>query len=462
MNEAQPVEPSTPPVADAAANAAADTGKPLKAPGVLRKAALGFIVVSGLIGAAAFPFVIEPMVIGQLHQTLAQNNLRLAEGSQLSVSFFGGSLSGHDLVMHEIKGSQNVLQVKKLEADLALLESVQSGDVVMTNLIIDGLSGSFRRENGGRIPILEPADKEGKPTDWLGLGKQLMEWYKKYAPESTEDKTAEEKPGEPKPPEQAPAEPVPPKPKPATDWPDAVVYHPQPQPGQPWPRVVIRNLSINGTNFGLPDESPFDVTAFQLQGKDVSLRLHPHEVMNLDGQVSTKGSGPLTMKIQRNGGKEGTMALKAEKVDLAALSNPAISGDALSSFGATGKMDLSLSTNWLGWKQTSDVVTMLSETRLQPNADASDTTRQIASTMNALDGKPISWKPTLGGTLFSPVFTDYGLQSLQASAVEAGKQKAIEEGTKAVQKEADKLLDKNPAAKGAADKAKDLLKGFGK
>jgi hypothetical protein len=453
MNDAQPVEPSTPPIAD--------TDKPLKPPGVLRKAALGFIAVSGLIGVTAFPFVIEPMVIGQLHQTLADQNLRLADGSQISVSFFGGSLTGNDLVMHEIKGSQNVLQVKKLDADLAIMESIQSGDVVMTNLIIDGLSGSFRRENGGRIPILEPADKEGKPTDWLGLGKQLMEWYKKYAPESTEDKTAEEKPGEPKP-EQPPTEPVPPKAKPATDWPDAVVYHPQPQPGQPWPRVIIRNLSINGTGFGLPDESPFDVTAFQLQGKDVSLRLHPHEIMTLDGQVSTKGSGPLTMKINRNGGKDGTMALKAEKVDLAALSNPAISGDALTSFGATGKMDLSLSTNWLGWEQKSDVVTMLSETRMQPNADASETTRQIASTMNALDGKPISWKPTLGGTLFSPVFTDYGLQSLQAGAVEAGKQKAIEEGTKAVQKEADKLLDKNPAAKGAADKAKDLLKGFGK
>jgi hypothetical protein len=61
-----------------------------------------------------------------------------------------------------------------------------------------------------------------------------------------------------------------------------------------------------------------------------------------------------------------------------------------------------------------------------------------------------------------PVFTDTGMDSLQASvvgaAVEQGKEKALEEGTKQL----DKQLEKNPQLKGASDKAKELFKGFGK
>jgi hypothetical protein len=95
---------------------------------------------------------------------------------------------------------------------------------------------------------------------------------------------------------------------------------------------------------------------------------------------------------------------------------------------------------------------------MQPTKDAGDTARQLASAINAFGGKPVAWSPTLGGTLYAPVFTDYGIKSLQASALDAGKAKVIDEGAKQLNQQ----LDKNPELKNATDKAKDLFKGVGK
>ena len=438
-----------------AAAPAAPAAAPAKAPGLIRKSAVIALLVVGLIGVLLFPLVVEPWIVGKVKSTLAAQGMELVDGSELSVSMFGGAVTGKDLKVRETGQTAEVFTATTLNADVALLDSLSSGDVVIESLVIEGLSGSLRRGPDGQVPGAPP-EEPGKPTDWLGMGKQLLEWYKKHAPQ--DDGTSE--PTEPgkEPAPTKPDEKVPAKPKPAFDWPDATRYEPQPQPGKPWPRVLIRHLSITGTSMGLPDESPFDITGFSFTGTNVAMRLKGDEVMDLKGDLTTKGSGPMALVMNRQGGKAGTMQLSAKQVPIEALSSKQVSGDALAPYGAKGLADLLIDTQWTGWKQTSAVTSTLSKMSMQPDKDAGDLARQFASAVNAFDGKPVTWAPKLGGTLLTPVFTDTGMDSLTASAIDAGKDKVIDEG----KKQLDKQLEKNPELKGATDKAKDLFKGLGK
>ena len=457
------------------------SGATVKKPSLLRKSAVIFFILFGVISVLLIPLVVEPWILAKVKSSLAAQGLELTEGSELAISIFGGAITGKDLKLREVAQlntpptattettsrpktapSDNIFTATTLTADIALMDSLSSGDVVIESLVIEGLTGNLRRTNG-RVPVLNPTAEPGKPTDWLGLGKQLMEWYKKFSPENGE--ASEEKPStepgkEPTP--TKPTEKVPAKPTVATDWPTATRYEPQPQPGGQWPRLLIRHLSITGTSMGLPDESPFDLTGFTVTGTNVAMRLNSDEVMDFKADLTTKGSGPMALVINRQGGRDGTMKLNAQKVPIEALSSPQISGSALAEYGATGLADLAIDSSWTGWKQTSTVTSTLSKMTMQPDKSASDVTRQFASAINAFNGKPIAWTPKLGGTLVQPVFTDTGMDSLQASvvgaAVEQGKEKALEEGTKQL----DKQLEKNPQLKDASDKAKELFKGFGK
>jgi hypothetical protein len=432
-----------------------DAAVPAKAPGFMRKSAVIALVVVALIGVLLFPLVVEPWIIGKVKSTLAAQGMELTDDSELSVSMFGGAVTGKDLKIRETGKPATIFTTTTLNADVALMDSLSSGDVVIDSLVIEGLSGSLRRNPEGQVPGTPPGEP-GKPLDWLGYGKQLMEWYKKYAPQDEASSEPTEPGKEPQP--TKPEEKVPAQPKPAFDWPDATRYEPQPQPGKPWPRVLIRKLSITGTSMGLPDESPFDITGFSVTGSNVAMRLKGDEVMDLKSDLTTKGSGPLALVINRQGGKSGTMQLNAKQVPIEALSSKQISGDALAPYGAKGLADLVIDTQWTGWKQTSAVTSTLSKMSMQPDKDAGDVARQFASAVNAFDGKPVTWAPKLGGSLLAPVFTDTGMDSLKASAVGAAKDKAIDEGAKQL----DKQLEKNPAVKDATDKAKDLFKGLGK
>jgi hypothetical protein len=436
---------------DAPAPAAEPTA-PARSPGVLRRSAVVFLVLFALVGVALFPLVVEPWIVSKVRSTLAAQGMELSPDSELSVSLFGGAVTGANLTVRETGKTADVFTATTLDADVALIDSLTSGDVIIDSLVLEGLSGSLRRIDG-HIPGMPP-EEPGKPADWLGLGKRLMEWYRKYGPQ---DDGSGEPPAEPDK-EPQPEEKVPAKPKPTFDWPDAQRYEPQQQPGKPWPRVLVRRLSITGNALGLPDESPFDITAFSVTGTNVALRLKADEVMDLKSDLTTKGSGPMALAINRQGGKAGTMQLSAKQVPIEALSSKAISGDALTPYNAKGLADLVIDTRWTGWKQTSAVNATLSRMSMQPDKDAGDVARQFATAVNAFDGKPITWAPKLGGTLFAPVFTDNGLESLKGSAVDAAKDKALEEG----KKQLDQQLDKNPGLKNATDKAKDLFKGLGK
>jgi hypothetical protein len=427
-------------------------------PGFIRRSAVIFLVLIALVGAALFPLVVEPWIVSKVKSTLAGQGLELTPESRLSVSLFGGAVTGTNLTVRETGQSSDVFTATALNADVALIDSLTSGDVIIDSLVLEGLSGSLRRING-HIPGTPP-DESGKPIDWLGLGKQLLEWYKQYGPQD-DGSTDPADPGK-KPEPTAPEEKVPAQPKPTFDWPDAQRYEPQPQPGKPWPRVLVRKLSISGKAMDLPDESPFDIAGFTVTGTNVALRLKADEVMDLKSDLTTKGSGPVALTITRQGGKTGTMRLSAKQVPIEALSAKNISGDVLTPYNAKGLADLMIDTQWTGWKQTSTLTSTLSGMSMQPDKDAGDLARQFAAAVNAFDGKPITWAPKLGGTLLAPVFTDTGMASLKASAVDAAKDKAIDEGKKQLDQQLDKQLDKNPELKNATDKAKDLFKGLGK
>lgn len=465
-----PTGPAAAPPAAVPAGASADEAKSPRKPGFIRKSAVIILAVVVLGFALSFPFVIEPWVVGQAKAALDAQGLELAPGSELSVSIFGLKLSGTNLKLHEKGDPKEVFTASELTADIALMDSIASGDVILDRVAIDGLSGDLRRRNG-RVPILTPKDegKPAEPTDWLKLGEQLMEWYRKYAG-ADEEKPADQPADKPadKPSDKPTDKPGPTAEIP-TDWPQAKVYRPAPTPGN-WPRVLIRELSISGKALGLPDDSPFDVTGFSVKGTNVALRLRPDEVMKLTADVTTKGSGPLDLALDRQGGKTGKLALNAKGLPIEALNAKEISNGALDAYGAKGLADLAISSDWTGWDLTSAIKGSLSKLTLKPTAQAGTVVRELADVVNQLDGRPLEWLPRLGGKLYAPVFTDAGLTSLRDSAAKAGaaaavdkaKDKALEEGGKLL----DKQLDKNPelkkATEGATDKAKDLLKGFGK
>ena len=164
------------PVADPA-----DPAVPAKRPGVIRKSAVIALVVMSVIGVLLFPLVVEPWIVGKVKSTLAGQGMELSEDSELSVSLFGGAVTGKDLKIRETGKPATIFTAATLNADVALMDSLSSGDVVIDHLVIEGLAGSLRRTDG-HIPGTPP-EEPGKPTDWLGLGKQLLEYYKKYAPQ---------------------------------------------------------------------------------------------------------------------------------------------------------------------------------------------------------------------------------------------------------------------------------------
>lgn len=446
---AAPLPDSTVPAAPVA------TAVPAKRPGLIRRSAVIVLVVVILLFILAFPFVVSPWIIAKVKVVLASQGLELTPESTLSVSVFGGSVNGTNLVLREIGQPGDVLTATTLNADLAVLASLSSGDVIVEDLTIEGLTGSLRRR-GDHVPIISPPDPKGggAPTDWLKLAQKACDWYKQHREER---KPVETKPGE-KPPERKP----PLKTEP-TDWPKAVQYKPVPQPGGHWPRLLIRKLSITGGKVGMPDETPFDVAGFSLIGTNVALDLNADEVMDLTGKITTTGAGPLDLAINRKGGESGTLKIAASQMPLAALASKPISGDTLAQYHPQGDAKFSLDTAWTGWNLTGAIDSVLTGLVLSPDKEASSQAQQVAQAVNALKGQPIAWPVKLGGLLYAPTITDTGAEAvLKGNAASAAtgilKDKAAEKAGELL----DKQGAKSPAVQGATDKAKDLLKGFGK
>lgn len=446
----------------------------VKKPGVLRRSAFIILAVVLVLLLVILPFWADSWARGAIVTALDDRGLELSPDSTLSVSVFGLRLTGSKLVVRE-KGKATeppVFTADLVQAKLALIDSLTSGDVIIDDLSLDGVKGDLRRRQDGRSPVGVPEDGSGAPgpsRDWLAMAKQALEWWRNRKAE--EDKQAKPAPGEP---------PPPPKPvKTADRWNGAAVrYQPSPtvDASGHWrvPRVLIRHLSVKGSTVGLPDDTPFDVTRFAITGTTIALRLQPGEVMKLDGDLDTRAAGPMTLGLERTGGTGGTLKLAAPKLPVEALTNPKVAGDSLTHYGAKGVADLKFASTWSGWDMQGEAVSTVQNLSMQPDKEAGERAFKVASVVNNLNGQAIVWPVKLGGTLYAPTITDSGVEavitgSAMDAAKNAAKQKANEEADKLKDKAVEKLdqqlgdkLKEQPAAQEAVDKAKNLFKGFGK
>lgn len=450
---------SSDPVPDQSAPATAPTPEqdpapaPAKRPGLIRTSAvlLLLLLVLGVVGS--FPFVIEPWIVNQIRSAVKNAGLELSPDTVIDVSLFNGRLALSRVKISETyKGETRVvLAADEMTIDLAVGDCL-GGDVVIDRLVASGLTGDLRRRSDGTIPLVTPPDEPGTDwgkVDWWGYCQKAIE----YAKQKKIDLEKQEEEAEKLPPEQRPK----PEPVPASDWPQAKQFTPAPKPGARGTRVLVRVLEVTGKAFGLPDSTPFDVTAFSLVGSDITGVQLPDETMTLKGELTTTGAGVITLDLARNPGETGTLTLACPALPVQVLSDPAVSGDALAPYGASGNANLTILTEWEEWKLRGRIDSVLTDFDLNPTGGGSEA-QQAAQVVKRLKGKPITWPIKLGGTLYAPTITDSGLdEMLKGSLSDAAKEAAKEEATKQAEKLLDKEGQKNPEVK----KATDLLKGLG-
>lgn len=439
---------------------------PKPKPKLIRWGGLIALLAVVVLSLVALPWFVEPWVLGKVRNGLAANGWELTPESSLGFSVYGARLHGENLVMRMIEksadGSQaQVATADRLNAEIALMESLTSSDAVIRELAIEGMTGNLRRGPDGRISTIPPDadDKSGAgidwaKTDWLGWYQKAMEKYKQRQEE--QKKQQEEAKKDPSDPQPKPVDETQrPAPQSDVEWPKATKIQPLSKGDRHVPRVVIRTLKISGKAVKLPDESAFEITAFTVNGSNVAMRQDVGETMTLNAKATTTGAGDVTVDLLRQADETGTLKIAAPAVPVQALAAPSISGDRLAKYGATGMANLTIDNAWTGWDLKGSVVSQVTGLAMKPT-DTDQQTLQVAQTVNALRGKPLAWPVKLGGTLFAPTITDSGVSDvLKGSALDAAKGLATEKATE----EATKQLDKNPQAKEAADKLKGL---FGK
>ena len=439
---------------------------PKPKPKLIRWGGLIALLAVTVLSLVALPWIVEPWVLTKVRNGLAANGWELTPESSLGFSVYGARLHGEKLVMRMIEksadGSQaQVATADRLNAEIALMESLTSSDAVIRELAIEGMTGNLRRGPDGRISTIPPDadDKSGAgidwaKTDWLGWYQKAMERYKQRQEEQKkQQEEAKKNPADPQP--KPVDETQRPAPQSDVEWPKATKIQPLPKGDRHVPRVVIRTLKISGKAVKLPDESAFEVTAFTVNGSNVAMRQDVGETMTLNAKATTTGAGDVTVDLLRQADETGTLKIAAPAVPVQALAAPSISGDRLAKYGATGMANLTIDNAWTGWDLKGSIVSQVTGLAMKPT-DNDQQTLQVAQTVNALKGKPLAWPVKLGGTLFAPTITDSGVSEvLKGSAMDAAKGLATDKATE----EATKQLDKNPQAKEAADKLKSL---FGK
>ena len=436
---------------------------------LIRWGGLIALLVIGILSLAVLPWLVEPWVLNKLRNGLAANGWELTPESRIGFNLYGARLHGEQLVMRMIGMSADGTQAQvatadRLNAEVALWESLTSSDAVIKELAIEGMTGNLRRGPDGRISSAPPAPEDKSSSgidwskvDWASWYQKAMEKYKQRQEEQKQqqEEQAKKPPGEkPKPVDEAQR----PAPQSDIDWPKATKIQPLPKADRHVPRVVVRSLKISGKAIKLPDESAFEVTAFTIDGSNVALRQDLGETMTLQAKASTTGAGDITLDLLRKADDTGSLKIAAPAVPVQALTSPTIAGDRLTKYGASGMANLTIDNAWTGWDLNGSVVSQVTGLSLQPTVHDQQTL-QVAQTVNALKGKPLAWPVKIGGTLFAPTITDSGVEAvLKGSALDAAKGLATEKATEEATKQIDKQLDKNPQAKEAADKLKSLFK----
>gem|GEM_PF-5599720 len=423
---------------------------PAKRPGPLRPAGIILLVLLVLGAWLSVPWLIEPWLVREIKTGIAALGLDVSPDTRWEVKLFAGKVRAENLLISETyKGeTHTVMTADTTEIDLDFA-SIFSGDVILDSLIATGVSGDFRRRGDGSVPLITPPEEPGKESEW-----SKIDWFdyaqKAYTWWEERDRAAKEAEKNPD------AKPkVPPVAKKDPNWEGAQYYEPVQPPGY-GPRVLIHNLNISGNGVKLPDDTPFEITGFTLTGSDVCLIQGSDELMTLKAEITTAGTGPLQLNLERNPGEDGSLALDLKQVPVAALADPKISGDSLAPYQPTGISDLTVDATWSASALVGKMVTTISGLDFVPPAGDRQA-EQLHAIVKRLDGKPLAWPVRIGGTLGSPRITDTGVDDLiKGSIADAAKDEARDRAAE----EAAKVLDKNPELKKASEKAGNPLKNL--
>jgi hypothetical protein len=182
--------------------------------------------------------------------------------------------------------------------------------------------------------------------------------------------------------------------------------------------------------------------------------------MALDGTLATAGAGPATMALVRQGDGTGRMDLALPALPLQTLSDPALGGEALARYGASGTAGVAAQFAWTGWDiARGDITAAVAGLAMAPKAGSDGQVQRTAQVVNALKGRPLVWPVKVGGTLMAPVVTDSGLEALARSALSADtvKQMAVDQATEQANKQLQKQAEKDPRVKQGLDSLNKLL-----
>ncbi len=422
----------------------------------------GFGLVAGLVVGAVVvaPWWLSSFLQGKLDSALASQGWELDPEHPLTINVWTARVGGEGLRLRMIQDKQVLMECARLEASVAVLDSLSSKDLIIAELAAEGVNGSLRRGPDGRIPAVpEEKPAPGAPAiDWKKIDwKTHLEKLNQKLKERREQQQAEA--------EAAKAgKVVRPQPEPDIDWPQAVKHQPAITAGRHIPRVVVRLLKVSGGRIPLPDQTPFDIANFSADGTNVAARLAPGETMTLKVHVTTEGAGPADVDLRRTGDGNGSLTIEAPAVPLQAAADPAIAGDALTAWGPTGTAAILTKSTWTGWDLQGEVVAQVSGLALKPTSAAPSSAANVARVVAALKGKPIRWPVVIGGTLLKPTIVDSGLEKVLSenkdvlvdAAKEEAKDKALEKGSALIDKE----LKKHPEAEKAKGAAKDALKNL--
>jgi len=465
MTDPLPPAPAAPP-ADAS-TIPAQAPAPAKRPGLFRPSGIILLLLLLVIAVAAVPLLVEPWIVGQVRSQLAARNLAINDDCDVSVSLFGGRVQARNVRLTETGQAQPVLVAEELDADLAVSDTLKSGDLIIDALVARGVSGSFRRRADGSVPLSPPGEPgtDWSKVDWTGYAQKVLDYLKQRRDLQEIERKKQEEEAK-KPPEQrTPPTPPPPTKDPSGRWPKAVVYQPRPVLGGQPARLLIRRLDVSGTSLGLPDETAFDIARFALTGSDVAISQSPTETMTLRATVTTKGGGDYGIDLLRAPGEDGTLTIAAKQVPLQLLADPRIGGSQLAQYRPSGLGTLDLKASWTGDALAGTLASLLKDFALDPQPGAPREASEVARVANDLKGQEIAGPAIdLGGTLWAPAIAKVHVgEFLKDAATGAAKARALSEA----QKQADKLLDKNPALKQATEqpalkKGLDALKGLGK
>ncbi|MFM2091108.1 MAG: hypothetical protein RLZZ127_1597 [Planctomycetota bacterium] len=373
----------------------------------------------------------------------ARAGLELDPASELSVSLLDARIHGRGIRFTALNdpARAEVLRIGELDADLAVLDSLGEGSLVVESLVATGVRGDLRKRGTWQpLPEAEEPSESGKPIDWERYYRLGMEQLKKWAEQRELDRKKAEEEAK-LPPEQRP-KPPPAVDRPAEDWPKARRFDPPPEVKiRQLPRVVIRRLAISGEAIAIPHDSPLAITGFAVDGAALAIPLRGEEVMRLAGELRTAHTAPASFTLVRSATGAGSLDLAVPGFPLELLADRRLGGERFARYGVGGSATASLRQTWQGWDMQAVVSATIANLRMAP-AGADKELKRTAEIVNRIK-TPIIWPVRLGGTLYAPTVTDTGFAAAMSGALGGAAKELIgAEAEKQVDKQLDKGLDK--------------------